>query len=610
MKRNIIFKGLAALTIAGSLASCSSSYLDIPPVTNIDDEQAFGSAAGLNVVMAGVFEAMNKQYVSLDWNGNCGEAFVGNMACDALGPDLVSGLWGNYPTMLNFSLLSNEYAYVTAIPWQYYWGIIGQCNRVIANVKVDDPDDPEFVSIYEDNEIGQVEFYLAQAYTMRAHAYQKLMGLYAPRWEDSREGEAYCIPVRVTPTTESTPLRKVNYVFNLIYSDLDRALELYAKCGTNRANKWECDANVAHGIYARAALMKHDWTAAQSHAAEARKGYTVMDAETYLGGFTDDCSDYIWHMNPGYDTTYYWSWGSHNACNGGYCTAWGFGAGAINIDLYNEAAAANPTDIRLKCYLTPDKVKTLSRPQNRGGIKEADFWNPNLVDQTAMLNLAYAKPYSQVEKHSGMYNVAAWYSYKYMTEIFTGQQDRFQADDNYFDYIKITPTAPKGNSVNIKKGVYAALENIPFGAQYKFWGDVPYGNLAFPWMRASEMCLVEAEAYYEMGNEANAKKCLEELMKMRVEGYTCKTTGTALRDEIRLARRMELFMEGQNFTDFKRWNLPFERRAWKANDPTSGNTVEKNACKIETTTAKGWRFAISARETQYNDSIDTKLLDQ
>ena len=599
MKRNIIIKGMAALAVAGFFSACSDNYLDIEPVTEITTDQAMSTVPGVRVAVSGIFEAMNKQYQSLDFNGNCGEAYIGNACNDAFGPDLVSGLWSFYTSLYNWDNMQNNRTYTNIIPWMYYYGLIGQCNNIIANANMDEAN-------YTESEFTELKFLLAQTYTMRAHAYQKLVGLYAPRWEDSKNGESYCIVLRTEPGTDPSPLVKVNDVFKQIYKDLGDALSLYAEApNTKRANKWSVDASVAHGIFARAALMKHDWALAQQHAHAARQDYTVMDAKTYLAGFTDDCTDYIWHMNPDYNTTYYWSWGSHNACNGGYLNAWEFGAGAMNIDLYNTM---DPNDVRRKLYLMPDKLSVLRSTWNPGKIKESDFWNEKCVDANNFLNLAFSDPATAVGGGPGMYNVALGYCFYQLTEVLTVDYTRFKADDNFFDYFYWFAKPDKDTDVLLEKGAYGRLVKIPFGAQYKFYGDVPYGNMAYPWMRASEMCLAEAEAYYELGNETEAKKCLTELMSKRVEGYTCKTSGTALRDEIRNTRRAELFMEGQSFTDYKRWNINLERREWKAGDTKSGNVAPGSGLTKEPSDNKGWCFAIPLAETQYNPAIDLSLL--
>jgi len=84
-------------------------------------------------------------------------------------------------------------------------------------------------------------------------------------------------------------------------------------------------------------------------------------------------------------------------------------------------------------------------------------------------------------------------------------------------------------------------------------GDVPL-------MRASEMYLIEAEAYAHLNNTAAARNALYELAKKRNAAYTLSTnTGTQLLNEILLQRRVELWGEGFRFYDLKRLNLKLDR---------------------------------------------------
>jgi hypothetical protein len=84
-------------------------------------------------------------------------------------------------------------------------------------------------------------------------------------------------------------------------------------------------------------------------------------------------------------------------------------------------------------------------------------------------------------------------------------------------------------------------------------GDVPL-------MRASEMYLVEAEAYSHLGQDAKAAAALYPLAKSRDASYNLSTkTGAALLSEILFQRRIELWGEGFRFYDLKRLNLPLYR---------------------------------------------------
>ena len=610
MKKNIFFKGLAAVALAGTMMSCSEDYLDVSPVTDVTQEQVMSSVAGARQALSGAIEMMCRQYAASDMqSNNSGEAFEVFFYGEILGQDLLNGLWtGN----VNFDwdwALGSRTARVSAIPWTYYYQQISNVNKIIEGCNID----PE--SGLTDEEIKELQFIKASAYTIRAHCYHKLMQLFAQRWEDSNNGENYCIVLRLDTKEYNAPLAKGIDVYKQIYEDLDEAIRLYEESGLNRSNKWEVNENVAKGIYARVALMRHDWPTAQKMAKEAREGFSIMSNDEYMSGFANDCSGFIWHQYPGYDTTYYWSWGAWQACNGAYVFQWGrLTGGAMNIDLYNKM---DPNDIRRNLYLMPDKVKWLSKSQNKGNIKESDFWDPTMVDVTNNLNLALTSCYVKGDsKNKGMYNVAAVACFKYMTDYFKGNIDEFTDDTKEMNYITMKSRSDvPSRDLLVKKNTYVNLSPIQFGAQFKFWGHKPYGNMAFPWMRAAEMALTEAEAAaMQPDQEAAAKKALTEVQKLRIPGYTCTSTGQALIDEIRIARRVELWGEGFSWFDLKRWNLPMERRVWVENDPTSGNVApemlgsDKKMARKEPSDNNGWTMTIPNSERTYNEALDTSLL--
>lgn len=97
------------------------------------------------------------------------------------------------------------------------------------------------------------------------------------------------------------------------------------------------------------------------------------------------------------------------------------------------------------------------------------------------------------------------------------------------------------------------LANLKFVDKTKFTGDYVY-------MRKSEMLLNYAEAAYEGGDESEARRSLEVLMKSRLKGYSASGfSGPALRKEIRIQRRIELWGEGFAFPDIIRWNEGLDR---------------------------------------------------
>ncbi|MDR0681958.1 MAG: RagB/SusD family nutrient uptake outer membrane protein [Dysgonamonadaceae bacterium] len=112
-------------------------------------------------------------------------------------------------------------------------------------------------------------------------------------------------------------------------------------------------------------------------------------------------------------------------------------------------------------------------------------------------------------------------------------------------------------------------------SQMSVWGyNVPqYANLKFGTyngtndnfgdcvlMRAAEMYLIEAEGLCLSGDNAGAQNVLYEFVSTRdQEAVKSSATGSALRNEIYLQRRIELWGEGFSYFDHKRLKLGFTR---------------------------------------------------
>lgn len=616
MKKLSIYLATAALAFSGSLVSCSDNYLDVNPKTDYADSQLTDESVAKGL-LNGIFEAMNTIYSGYEWNQNTGESYVNTIAGDCCGVDYM-GLYSEGGNFHMYSFINSPSNYITGLPWMYYYNIVNLSNYLIKNIPAtaDEPGDAT----------EELLFVKASALTMRAHAYTRLLGYYGNRWEDSDNGEAYSIVLRTEPGTDPSPLVKMNDVLDLIYSDCDQAVKLFDLSGVTRSASYEVNKNVACGVWARAALIKHDWATAADKAKMAREGTQIMEEKELFSGFMGDNSETIWSMNNDTDGIGTWSWGYHYACNGHYIAYWNRGGGAINIDLYNSTA---PNDIRRRFFWMPDHLNEVPKSfKGQGNLKEADFWNPELVDystQDAYLWMNNGPKYDRKSKKGGMIEALAWWMYNYYNNYFTGDKSLVESEDNQFCYYHIDRVGTSKKSVRVgsdeKGAVYAMMDiNAQFGAQTKFWGaGKSYAALSMPWMRASEMALTEAEAYYMLGREGDAKEALKEVQSKRIPNYSCTTSGQALLDEIRISRRMELWGEGFGFTDMKRWNLPHVRRVWVPNDPTSGNVAPLEYSAISedllkqmesVTYSNGWRFRIPKRETDYNTAIDVSILKQ
>lgn len=606
MNRRKIYFGAAILSVGAMFTACSDSYLDISPITDVSNE-SLTDVSVARTAMDGIYETMNTIWDGIDLNQNTGEAYTRTVFNDCLGIDYISGLWTNMsgmPGLDVWSRIGQDTQFPATYPWQYYYSLVGQSNRLLDVLTFTSE---EHTGI--DNELLAIK---AEALTIRAHAYTQLMSLYGQRWNESDNGEAYCFPLKLSSNQESNPLVKMNDVYNQMYADLDEAVALFDESGVKRANKWAVNADVAHGIYSRLALLKQDWRKAADEAEKALANYTVMEEKDLFAGFFADNDDLIWCCNPDPSNIGTWSWGRHYACNGGYINYWGFGGGAINLDLYN---ALDKKDLRRKFFFMPDKLDDLKPKniKNPGGLKEAAFWNEDLVAANAFLNVNYGGLYDKKAKTGGMIECVGNWLYDYYTETFSGSKEDIASAENFLNYIYVTNVKKDKTSFEVKTDEgrkYLTVVNVQFGAQCKFWGLTNNQVGMLPWMRASEMALTRAEALAELG-DAQAASVFASFQSKRVPGYTCKTSGQALIDEIRISRRAELWGEGQNFTDIKRWNMQHVRRVWEKGNTKSGNWMPgtpQTEGVVSTKYSNGWRLALPTIEWQYNTDVDRSLL--
>mgnify|MGYP004522067271 FL=1 len=120
--------------------------------------------------------------------------------------------------------------------------------------------------------------------------------------------------------------------------------------------------------------------------------------------------------------------------------------------------------------------------------------------------------------------------------------------------------------------------------------------------RSSEMYLIQAEADCHIkGKESEARQLLVELNRTsgRNPEYTCDKTGADLLNEVRLYNRIELWGEGHDWFNYKRWRLPIVRNT----AAQGGNILTAFAGTIQPDDYEGWTWVIPQKETAYNSDI-------
>ncbi|MDC8005587.1 RagB/SusD family nutrient uptake outer membrane protein [Aureisphaera galaxeae] len=136
---------------------------------------------------------------------------------------------------------------------------------------------------------------------------------------------------------------------------------------------------------------------------------------------------------------------------------------------------------------------------------------------------------------------------------------------------------------DIRKEAYT-FEGASSGTQYngikKLFGRAGQSNgeVDYKILRAAEAELNKAEAYFNIGNESAARQALDQVRSRRYTNPPSGETGTALRDAIRLERRLEFAFEYQRFFDLKRWGLAVNRG--NTGDQADGSGTPSNILNL------------------------------
>ena len=173
--------------------------------------------------------------------------------------------------------------------------------------------------------------------------------------------------------------------------------------------------------------------------------------------------------------------------------------------------------------------------------------------------------------------------------------DAYTASNNYGGTALRTRAFQEyGSKLNEKSYIFAYMQ---LKQQAKVLPGVGEINL----FRSAEMYLIEAEADCHLNKETDAQQLLIALNKTsgRDPVYTCTKTGADLLSEIQLYNRIELWGEGHDWFNLKRWGLPLVRHS-----AAQGSTFPSNfAITVKPEDKDGWTWIIPNMETDFNPSI-------
>lgn len=543
--KKIINKLFAGSLLAGMMlvSSCAGDYLDTAPTDSTGATDAVGTTANAMKALNGIAKIMTTQH-SYFGGGFAGENNImiqyESYPSENYNYNYYASGWS---PIFNQEFHTRTNSIYDAYAWYYYYTIAGNANTILANI--DNAEGTE----------AERNFVKASALTFRAYAFEKLIHYYCWRWQDSNNGASQGIVLRLDESTDGQGYATLAETYAQIYKDLDEAIMLFEQSGMDRnaSQVWMPNINVAHAIYARAALTKQDYTKALTEAKLARQNYPLMSNAEYHAGFCNPTSEWIFgSFGSAQENNWYWSYGTQYACNGYYANAAGAanGAGSIGRELINRIPN---DDARKALFLTEDK-----------------FPGYNFNDGSAMdLGYGILGMGDDEKKADALWEEAAAYCQKMAV---SGLEAPYQAGYMYL------------------------------GGQLKFYVFDTPGVSYLPFIRSSEMVLVEAEANYFLNDETAARAALVELNATsgRNPEYTCDKSGEALWNEIMDYRELELWGEGFAWSDYKRWNRDIVRHSFAE----GGNAHISVAKTIPASGVNKWTWDVPLNETDYNDELN------
>ena len=536
--KNILIAGLVAST-ALAMTSCGSDYLETSPSESVSTGQAVGSTTNAYKALNGIAKTMSTQQYA--WSQGCaGEGRIISIYENYPSQDYIYNYYAaGWGPIMNIQYNTRNNTSYAAYPWYYYYTIIGQANSIICNI--DNATGPE----------SEKNFDKASALTYRAYGYEKLLHYYCPRWKESGNGSAEGLPLRVDESTGDLAPSTMAEVYQQIYKDCEDAIALFQSSDFNRSSSeiWIANENVAHAVYARAALTREDYSTALAQAKLARQGYPLMSNAEYQSGFCKPTSEWIFgSYGDATENLWYWSYGTQYSCNGYYANNTPCGGGAMYKGLYDQIPN---NDARKALFITEDK------------FPEFDIYNKANVNQT------YA---------------------------FVSGDDMWDAVYSYINRLWAS-SGVSSMAMPYQAGYFY------LGGQMKFYVFDTPGVGYLPFIRSSEMVLIEAEANYFLGNASAAQASLVELNATsgRNPEYTCTLTGDALWNEIMNYRCFELWGEGFGYSDYKRWGRAISRKTLA----NGGNAHAAIAIDIPASASNSWIWAVPQYETDYNKGYST-----
>ncbi len=524
------------VALVGGMASCSDDYLETTPQDSTAKTELFATPDAAQYAVNGLGRLMSKQYLSTQ--GYNGEGTVYAYIAEYTGDGMQKLGYSGWATIMNSTYNQSNTNNNLHVSWYYYYRLIGNANQILDNI----PAEVASVSLQK-----EWDFIKAQALTVRAYGYTMLSQIYSRRWTD-RNGESRGVVLRIDTSNDPKECASLKIVLDQVYKDLDEALELFATCGKDRDTdvnmRWLTNADVAHAIYSRAALVRNDWNTVIPHSQAARENYSIMGTDEYFAGFNTANKEWIWEaFEDDTQPIYYYSFYNYMS---GSCAG---SASRTYPPLISKQIVdpIDPADTRLGIFAIP----TAEEIEEAGGVEA--------IATTA--------------NGSGVVTKGSF---------FTRVQNEF-----------------------VKKGRLYSTTKIGYYQGTKFIVKSGVGDGCIPIFRAAEMIYNEAEAQFRLGNESAVQALLNEATQPYNADYNCTKTGQELWDELIAYRKFDLWSEGHSWFDLKRWGVDMVRKTWDEGGSWASYFAGdgRNGGNYGPTDRNDWTLVIPTMETNYNNKV-------
>lgn len=275
--------------------SCSKSYLDIPPTTEVVQDLYVSDLKSCESLMNGVY-VMLSDYVYHGLNTVYGEIIADNLQ-PATGSSIFINQysWNQLSTEDNIFRPSSNDKNENSL-WTSGYGVIRQCSFLIENV-----------DRFRSQNLADADRIKGEAYAVRALVHHLLVNTFAQPFKFTSNASHQGIPYITTSDYTQRFYRKtVNEVYEGVINDLKTAINLLPSDATNRYHISEV---AAKAILARVLFYKHDFQSAAGIATEVTRQVPIMaDGDYPLKLFTQDDYEAIFYLPPAeanYTSTFY-----------------------------------------------------------------------------------------------------------------------------------------------------------------------------------------------------------------------------------------------------------------------------------------------------------------